>query len=188
MIEKLREEVQRLKDALEEQRKVAVRAEEAVERLISRACGCEDDCKLVCGEALKARCIGEMRAYAYGLTKHSVFEEEGEIEMSKMTLMDKFLAGNRHNPEFVVESFALKITTMIRRHMSKTNTTQATLAERLNVSQPEVSQLLSNERNLTIRSLALIADALHAEWKIIGLRVRVNDKITDGKFQLDARP
>lgn len=44
--------------------------------------------------------------------------------------------------------------------------TQAELARRMNVSAASVNQMLSGERNLTLRSLANIADALDQSIEI----------------------
>lgn len=81
------------------------------------------------------------------------------------TLLDWFLEHYGHDPDYLAEKLRLRVTRQIRLRMEDMEISQAELAKRLDVSQADISKKLSDENNLTLRSLALIADALEAEWE-----------------------
>lgn len=53
-----------------------------------------------------------------------------------------------------------KIASTLSGALTRSGLTQAELARRLRVSQPRVSQILSGDKNLTVKSLARLARAL----------------------------
>ena len=66
--------------------------------------------------------------------------------------------------EYVSEKLMLRYFRAIRRRMREEGITQTELAERLGVSQAYISKLLKYNQNLTIRSLALLAEVMDVEW------------------------
>ena len=83
---------------------------------------------------------------------------------ARKTWFESFLEEHGNDPEYLTEKLVLRINREIRRRMHELGVTQTELADRLGVSQAHVSRLLNN-RNLTLRSLAVLADALDAEWE-----------------------
>ena len=66
--------------------------------------------------------------------------------------------------EYVAEKLMLRFTRAIRRRMREEGITQTALANRLGVSQAYVSKALRYDQNMTLRTLAIIAEGLGAEW------------------------
>jgi len=67
--------------------------------------------------------------------------------------------------EYVAEKLMLRYFRAIRRCIREKGISQSQLAERLGVSQAYISKLLKYNQNLTIRSLAELAEALDMEWE-----------------------
>jgi transcriptional regulator with XRE-family HTH domain len=74
------------------------------------------------------------------------------------------------NPEFrkllSIEALVAEASEMIARLMAEQNVSKADLARRLNKSRAWVTQLLSGQANMTIRTLAEVVYALDAEVKL----------------------
>jgi transcriptional regulator with XRE-family HTH domain len=64
------------------------------------------------------------------------------------------------------ESLSLQILDSVQAHMQKEDITQQQLAEALDVTEGRVSQILSGEQNLTLKTLASVAAALQAHFDI----------------------
>lgn len=64
------------------------------------------------------------------------------------------------------ERLILSATELIVGLMTVENVSRADLAKRMKVSRPTITQLLSGERNLTLRTLADIGHALGVEFEI----------------------
>ena len=88
-----------------------------------------------------------------------------------------------HEPEYQAERLVLQVNGELRRRMEELGVTQAQLAARLGVSQAHVSKLL-NYRNLTLRSLAMLAHALDSEWTDF----RLGPRAADSRHARFARP
>lgn len=67
--------------------------------------------------------------------------------------------------EYAAEKLMLRYFRAIRRRMREEGISQTELAARLGVSQAYVSKLLKYNQNLTIRSLAELAEVLDVEWE-----------------------
>ena len=63
----------------------------------------------------------------------------------------------------------LKVQRQLIGRIQELGLTQAQLAKRMGVSQPNVSKMLNREENMTLRSLAVLANALGAEWEAFKL-------------------
>ncbi len=87
--------------------------------------------------------------------------------------------------EYAAERLMLRYYRAIRRRMREKEITQTELAERLGVSQAYVSKVLKYNQNLTIRSLAELAEVMDAEWeprlvpKEMGIHYRDFDEHAD---------
>ena len=84
-------------------------------------------------------------------------------------MADRALSRQRTIPngdqiEYVAEKLMLRYFRAIRRRMREKGITQSELAERLGVSQAYISKVLKYNQNLTIRTLATLAEALDADW------------------------
>lgn len=66
--------------------------------------------------------------------------------------------------EYVAEKLMLQYFRAIRRRMREKGISQTELAARLGVSQAYISKLLKYNQNLTIRSLAVLAEVMGVEW------------------------
>lgn len=73
-----------------------------------------------------------------------------------------------------VEVLAMQMSDLIGEVMRRENVTRAELARRLNVSRAHVTQMLSGEQNLTLRSMAesLYALGHRVEASAVGLESR----------------
>lgn len=75
------------------------------------------------------------------------------------------------NPEFrrlfAIESLVAEAAESLARLMAERNVSKADLARRLNKSRAWVTQLLNGKANMTIRTLAEVAHALGAEFKLV---------------------
>lgn len=78
--------------------------------------------------------------------------------------LERYEERHRDDPVYLVEKLALDVYLEIRQRKAELGVTQADLAKRLGLTQSRVSQLLRYNRNLTLRTLALLANALEAEW------------------------
>jgi transcriptional regulator with XRE-family HTH domain len=102
--------------------------------------------------------------------------------------LSRFFENHEDAKEYYIEKLILSVVTQIRRFMRENKVTQDALAERLGVSQAEVSKLLSRDRNLTLKTIALIAHSLEAEWQNLRLKaIEKSDKmnISDSTTLLD---
>lgn len=61
---------------------------------------------------------------------------------------------------------AAQITDLVRQHMRVRGYSQQDLAKALSLSEGRVSQILSGDHNLTLRTLAMLAAGLEMHWKI----------------------
>lgn len=90
----------------------------------------------------------------------------------RQTWFERFSAEHAHDPDFLAEQFVLRMNRELRRFMREHGLTQTELARRMGVSQAYISRLLHYNQNLTLRSLALLADAMGAEWTLPRLQVK----------------
>lgn len=67
--------------------------------------------------------------------------------------------------EYAAEKLMLEYFRAIRRQMRVAGITQVELAERLGVSQAYISKILRYNQNVTIRTLAMLAEAMGVEWE-----------------------
>lgn len=64
------------------------------------------------------------------------------------------------------ESLSLQILYAVRDHMDRCNIDQQSLAKQLGISEGRVSQILSGDQNLTLRTLASVAAGLRGHFEI----------------------
>lgn len=107
--------------------------------------------------------------------------------MTRKTWGDRFVEKHGNSRDYLTEVLALEFFTEIRRRMEAISMSQTDLAERMGVSQPYVSRLLNYDHNTTIRSLAIIAHALNAEWVHPQLQEKVSAASADD-YELSAEP
>jgi transcriptional regulator with XRE-family HTH domain len=75
---------------------------------------------------------------------------------------DSFEASSRENRRLQrQEKLIVEVTEAIAKVLNESNISQAELARRLGTTKGYVSQLLNGGRNLTLRTLADVSDALH---------------------------
>ena len=74
--------------------------------------------------------------------------------------------------EYEIERLLLRFFRAIHRRMREEGITQTELAARMGVSQAYISKLLNYNQNLTIRSLAILAAVMGAEWDVPRLTER----------------
>lgn len=84
------------------------------------------------------------------------------MEKHNRLLQNKIPAGEQF--EYVAEKLMLQYFRAIRRRMREKGISQTELAARLGVSQAYISKLLKYNQNLTIRSLAVLAEVMGVEW------------------------
>ncbi len=72
----------------------------------------------------------------------------------------------RNDPIYVAENMALKVSTQVNAVLLTEGLTKKLFAERLGVSQPYVSQILSGQTNMTILTLAKVACALGLDLSV----------------------
>jgi transcriptional regulator with XRE-family HTH domain len=69
--------------------------------------------------------------------------------------------------EFAIEALAMSVQFALQKAMKDNHITQKTLAARLGVSAPRVSQILAGDAvNLTLKTIGKIADALGEEFEL----------------------
>jgi transcriptional regulator with XRE-family HTH domain len=90
--------------------------------------------------------------------------------MKRPTLYDDVKHTFNHEPEYLIERFVLEVHGTIRRRMKSAGITQKELAEKLGVTPARVSRMLNDNRNVTLASMAMIADALGAKWSGLTLK------------------
>lgn len=73
---------------------------------------------------------------------------------------------------FVEEAAITTVALAIVRLMREVGVTQHQLAERLEISDPRMSQIVNGTGNLTVKTLARIADALGREMRVSFHRLR----------------
>lgn len=83
-----------------------------------------------------------------------------------MTDLDRFLQDPQFARGFAVEGLALTAAVRLGELMEQTNTSRAELARRLGKSRAWITQLLSGESNVTLKTLAEVAFALDAEFEL----------------------
>jgi ribosome-binding protein aMBF1 (putative translation factor) len=89
-------------------------------------------------------------------------------KMEKRTEIDRFESSSAENRRLLKqEELILEVTEMLSTALEKSGVSQAELARRLGKSKGFVSQLFAGGRNLTLRTISDLADAL-------GVRVVVN--------------
>jgi transcriptional regulator with XRE-family HTH domain len=67
---------------------------------------------------------------------------------------------------YETQQLRYKILTAVEERLLKLDLTQQQLAGKMGISEGRISQILSGEQNLTIRTLAALAAALEAEFSI----------------------
>jgi transcriptional regulator with XRE-family HTH domain len=77
--------------------------------------------------------------------------------------LDEYRDKYRRDPDYVVEGIYLELTEQILEHMRRKGLSQKELAERMDVSEAQVSRLFGETSNMTLRTLAKILIALDAE-------------------------
>lgn len=101
--------------------------------------------------------------------------------MSKrQTFFESFVEHYGDDPDYLTEKRVLLINAEIRRRIDEIGISRAELARRLGVKQPEVSRLLNSDHNLTVRTVARLANALEAEWaapKLVPKTVERHDEV-----------
>lgn len=85
--------------------------------------------------------------------------------MSKSKLLQSLIATREDRREYQVERLLLAVHAELRRKMDEDNISQADLARSLDVSEAHVSRLLNEYRNITVKSMAQLADALGYRWE-----------------------
>lgn len=77
--------------------------------------------------------------------------------------LNQFEEKYKDDPDFVAEGLALKVTEDAIEIMQKQGISRAELASRMGVSRAHVTQVLNAHPNLTLRSIAQLATALHTK-------------------------
>lgn len=77
-----------------------------------------------------------------------------------MTRLEERTKENWESPDFDFEYLLIEVTEEIVRRMADLDVNRVQLSERLGVSGARVSQILSGDQNLTVRSLVAVANAL----------------------------
>ncbi len=72
----------------------------------------------------------------------------------------------KQTPEYQAESIAFDIAIFISEYLKKLNMTQNELAQRLNVSRSYISQILRGKTNMTILTMAKLANVLNLKLDI----------------------
>jgi DNA-binding Xre family transcriptional regulator len=70
------------------------------------------------------------------------------------------------NPDYEAARLPLDMTTAITWFMKENGITKSELAKRLNLTPGRVSQILSGDENLTLRTLATVCAALGAHFEV----------------------
>lgn len=87
--------------------------------------------------------------------------------MRPFTDYEAFEASSPENRRLLrEEELILTVAELFWRELERTGVTRAALAERLDKSPGFVTQILSGDRNLTLRTLADVADALHCNVQV----------------------
>ena len=82
----------------------------------------------------------------------------------------KFLEQHGSSETYLTEKLVLAVQTELIGRMRELGFTQEQLAQKLGVSQPNISKMLNKEENMTLKTIATLARALGAEWEQPKLR------------------
>ena len=100
------------------------------------------------------------------------------------------LQDDKEREEFAAENLAASVQLAIQKAMMRNSVSQKQLAERLGVSTARISQILSaHGRNLTLKTLGRIANALEEDFEFIAVRdvqeLKAQPKLRDSVSRLE---
>ena len=112
----------------------------------------------------------------------------GTIMSDKWNFLE--LQDDKEREEFAAENLAASVQLAIQKAMMRNSVSQKQLAERLGVSTARISQILSaHGRNLTLKTLGRIANALEEDFEFIAVRdvqeLKAQPKLRDSVSRLE---